>query len=211
MYMEYTDKQLQILEVAVNLFAEQGFDGTSVRDIAKAADVNIAMISYYFGSKEKLMEAIFARHSANVRFQLENLLHDKEMEPFEKMEKLIDTYLEKYFSQQCFHKIVVRSQMSNQSNSVKNILHDMKKQNQELIKKLIHEGQRKGTFKKNIDVPLLMATMIGTANQVMTAQQFYRDVNNLQHLSDIEFEKLMKKKLSQHIKTLFKAILVYED
>lgn len=209
--MEYTDKQLQILEVAVNLFAEQGFDGTSVRDIAKAADVNIAMISYYFGSKEKLMEAIFARHSANVRFQLENLLHDKEMGPFEKMEKLIDSYLEKYFSQQCFHKIVVRSQMSNQSNSVKQILHDMKKQNQELIKKLIQEGQKKGAFKKNIDVPLLMATMIGTANQVMTAQQFYRDVNGLQHLSDTEFDKLMKKKLSQHIKTLFKAILIYED
>lgn len=209
--MEYTDKQLQILEVAVNLFAEQGFDGTSVRDIAKAADVNIAMISYYFGSKEKLMEAIFARHSANVRFQLENLLHDKEMGPFEKMEKLIDSYLEKYFSQQCFHKIVVRSQMSNQSNSVKPILHVMKKPNQELITKLIQEGQKKGAFKKNIDVPLLLATMIGTANQVMTAQQFYRDVNGLQHLSDTEFDKLMKKKLSQHIKTLFKAILIYED
>ncbi len=51
--MEYNEKQLQILEVAEKLFAANGFDGTSIRDIASEAEVNIAMISYYFGSKEK--------------------------------------------------------------------------------------------------------------------------------------------------------------
>ena len=50
---EFNEKQLEILQVAEQLFAEEGFDGTSVRDIAKKANVNIAMISYYFGSKEK--------------------------------------------------------------------------------------------------------------------------------------------------------------
>ena len=44
------------MEAAEELFAEKGFSGTSVRDIADAADVNVAMISYYFGSKEKMLE-----------------------------------------------------------------------------------------------------------------------------------------------------------
>ncbi|MEO6348401.1 MAG: TetR family transcriptional regulator, partial [Aquaticitalea sp.] len=57
--MSLNDKQIQILEVAEKLFAEHGFDGTSVRQIAHEADINIAMISYYFGSKEKLLEALF--------------------------------------------------------------------------------------------------------------------------------------------------------
>ena len=57
--MEYNDKQIAIINTAEKLFALNGFDGTSVRDIAHEAGVNLAMISYYFGSKEKLMEAVF--------------------------------------------------------------------------------------------------------------------------------------------------------
>ena len=50
-------QERSILIEAEKLFSEQDFDAVSVRDIAKEANVNIAMISYYFGSKEKLFEA----------------------------------------------------------------------------------------------------------------------------------------------------------
>ena len=56
--MDFNDKQLKIMEAAEELFAEKGFSGTSVRDIADAADVNVAMISYYFGSKEKMVNKL---------------------------------------------------------------------------------------------------------------------------------------------------------
>ncbi len=55
---EKVDKRAHILAIAEQLFADNGFDGTSVRDIAQLANVNLAMISYYFGSKEKLLEAL---------------------------------------------------------------------------------------------------------------------------------------------------------
>ena len=51
-------KREQILEVAEELIAENGFSGTSVRALAAKAGINVAMISYYFGSKEKLFEAL---------------------------------------------------------------------------------------------------------------------------------------------------------
>ncbi|HNP53387.1 MAG TPA: TetR family transcriptional regulator [Ferruginibacter sp.] len=56
-----SDKRQHIIENAEILFADKGFEGTSVRDIAKQAGVNLAMISYYFGSKEKLEWKRFAR------------------------------------------------------------------------------------------------------------------------------------------------------
>lgn len=46
--MEWNEKQLHILNAAEDLFANKGFEGTSVRDIAQKAEVNVAMISYYF-------------------------------------------------------------------------------------------------------------------------------------------------------------------
>ena len=45
MSVEFNEKQIEILLVAEQLFAEEGFDGTSVREIAKIANINIAIIS----------------------------------------------------------------------------------------------------------------------------------------------------------------------
>ena len=52
-------KEENILFAAEKLFAKNGFGSTSTREICKEANVNISMISYYFGSKEKLYERIF--------------------------------------------------------------------------------------------------------------------------------------------------------
>jgi AcrR family transcriptional regulator len=71
---DFTEKQIQILEVAESLFAEKGFDGTSIRDISKIAKINIAMISYYFGSKERLLQSLIIFKTTDLKSQLENLL-----------------------------------------------------------------------------------------------------------------------------------------
>ncbi len=208
---EYTDKQKTILDVAERLFAASGFEGTSVRDIAKEADVNIAMISYYFGSKDKLLQAIFARHSETIRVKLETVINNTELTPILKIESLIDHFIEKHLCQQDFHKIIAREQMSLKATPVTEMLHEMKKTNQGLIRQIITEGQKKGSFKKNIDIPLMMATISGTVNQLMTTKHYYREINNLQDMSDEDFSKYLRKKLNHHLKNLFKAMLTYED
>jgi AcrR family transcriptional regulator len=50
----------KILKSASNLFASSGFEGTSVRQIARGADVSLGMIRHYFGSKEGLYRACIA-------------------------------------------------------------------------------------------------------------------------------------------------------
>lgn len=56
-----TDTKERILDVAEELFAEHGFTGTSLRRITSEAGVNLAAVNYHFGSKEALLEAVFAR------------------------------------------------------------------------------------------------------------------------------------------------------
>ena len=209
--MEYNDKQVQIMETAEVLFAEKGFNGTSVRDIAVKANVNLAMISYYFGSKDKLLEALFDYRGEHLKLKMESMIGDKQKNSFEKIDLLIDHYIEKVMNQQCFSRIMVREQVMNHTGITAELITQMKKRNQELISKLIHQGQKSGEFKKNIDIPLMMATLVGTANHVIATQHYYRDINNLQSMSEDEFQKHIKKKLSQHLKKLFKAILSNDE
>ena len=50
--------KVRILEVATKLFAQQGFDGTSIRQICKEANANVCMISYYWSGKQELYQGI---------------------------------------------------------------------------------------------------------------------------------------------------------
>lgn len=208
--MNYNDKQVQIMEAAEELFAEKSFDGTSVRDIAEKAGVNLAMISYYFGSKEKLLESLFSYRTENSVVKMESLLQDKAATSLEKVYQLIDYYIDKFQNQTSFHKIMSREQVQNSRCTVTDYIRQFKKRNQEMIQLLIKEGQKKGEFKKNIDIPIMMSTLVGTISHLITTQHYYREINNLQSLTDEEFRKHIRKKLTQHFKFIFKAILTNE-
>ena len=55
---ENAGTRARILEAALDVFAEYGFDGTSTREICKRADVNVAALNYHWGSKESLWLAV---------------------------------------------------------------------------------------------------------------------------------------------------------
>jgi AcrR family transcriptional regulator len=57
----------RLLDSAEELFCEHGFEGASIRDIAAAAECNIASVNYYFGGTEKLYEEVWRRHLVKIR------------------------------------------------------------------------------------------------------------------------------------------------
>lgn len=59
----------RLLETAERLFAEKGFDATSVRVITAEAGCNLAAVNYHFGGKDELYEEIFRRRLAALRSQ----------------------------------------------------------------------------------------------------------------------------------------------
>lgn len=57
------DRAQAVLDAAEELFALHGYDGVTVRQIAKLAGVDVALPSYYFGSKRELLDAVFERRA----------------------------------------------------------------------------------------------------------------------------------------------------
>lgn len=207
--MEYNHKQLAILQAAETLFASQGFHGTSVRDIAHAADVNIAMISYYFGSKEKLIEAIFVNRIVGWKSILESFLKDESLTFLARFDKLVETYIQRIFTNPCFNLMMMRAQLQSDL-GVNDLVHQNKREIFELISSFITSGQEKGVFNDGIDIFMMVNTMVGTTNHIMSTRQHFAKITGLEHLSDDQLQEHLVIHISNYLKKLLKAILIHE-
>jgi AcrR family transcriptional regulator len=84
----------RILEVAERLFAEHGMGGVGLRAITTEAEVNLASIAYHFGSKDGLLEALFAQRAAPIaeeRLRLLALCSQGRERP--ELESILDAFL----------------------------------------------------------------------------------------------------------------------
>ncbi len=66
----------RLLDVAERLFAELGYDGTSLRALAADAAVNLAAVNYHFETKEALYAEAFARRFREVNVERDKLLEE---------------------------------------------------------------------------------------------------------------------------------------
>ena len=160
------DKKDHILDVAEVLFANQGFDAVSVRDISKSAEINLAMISYYFGSKEKLYEAIINRKlitDENIRLEVDNLDSYED-----KIFFFFFLYIKQSFENRKFQNIIFREMSLNQrtlmADSIANQIH----KNFSLITEIIRMGITKKEF-RNVDIELTVMSIIGIIKMYTTS------------------------------------------
>jgi AcrR family transcriptional regulator len=81
-----TATKTALLDAAKRLVAERGYAGTSVRDLAAAADANVASVSYHFGSRERLLNEAVLESFQDWTERLATLAHaDPEAEPRTRM------------------------------------------------------------------------------------------------------------------------------
>ncbi len=83
----------KIFDAATELFLEKGVDRTSVREIAAKAGINLALMNYYFRSKENLFSAIFSKLVKTNSEELIRILNsDLELE--EKIRQYVKVYID---------------------------------------------------------------------------------------------------------------------
>jgi AcrR family transcriptional regulator len=206
--MTFNDKQIEILQVAEQLFAEEGFDGTSVREIAKIANINVAMISYYFGSKEKLLEAIVMHRIGNMGLKLENLIQEN-IAPIDKINRIIEYYIHQVNCNKHIHQII-HNEISNKKRHIStDAFTELKKNNFKLFESIVKQGQELGHFQADINVALLSPIIIGSLLYFHMNKKLYEDLFHLK--TEDDFENYIKNELTQHIQKTIKALLIYED
>lgn len=201
------DKREQIIEAATELFAVKGFEATSIRELAAKAEVNIAMINYYFGSKDKLFEAMVVHKASFMRGKLAEIAADKTTTDIDKINLIIEGYVERILSQPNFHRIVHQELLVNQRQNMHEHIVGSFVNNSKIVKSIIESGIKKKVFKK-VDPELIMASIIGTINQVMLSKAMCSMLMDDSKDIDPYTSPVLKKRLINHIKQMMHSYLL---
>ena len=200
--------EVKIREAAKNVFIAKGFDGCTSREIAKAANVNISMISYYFGSKEKLLEALVIYRIKAMSMHLENL-YQENISPLDKMDKLIAYYIQRVHQNRSIYQIL-HFELSNNKREINlQTFTEVKKNNLRFLENIIKEGQDQGVFQPNINVTLLPTIILGSYSHMHMNKVYYKEVLNLN--TEADFENYVLTELTAHIQKTIKALLVFDS
>lgn len=207
--MTLTDKQIQILEVAEKLFAEHGFDGTSIRQIAQEAEINIAMISYYFGSKEKLLEALFNFRMEDFRMELETII-SKNTDHLATLNTIIAVIIKRVNRNRLTHKIL-NFEFSNESRDIDFVNYvNQKRENYLLFETFIKDGQHKGVFIKDVNIKLIVPTIVGTFFHLYYNERFFKSFMELKDTPEA-LDTFVHDTLTKHIQQTIKALLTHAN
>lgn len=101
--------QQKLLDAAIEAFSENGFQGTSTRDIADRAGVHHPLITYHFKNKDQLWRAATDRIFRDFNISLVKAMAEvPELNPKARAEAFIRTYLHFSRSQPALHRIILQ-------------------------------------------------------------------------------------------------------
>lgn len=202
-------KEEHILIVAEEIFAQKGFSGTSTREICKEAEVNISMISYYFGSKEKLYERIFEYRMKESQSFAKEIMDQPGVDEWQKMSNLVDQFMSRIIKLKSFYKIVQREQLRNNNCYIVEFLKTSKMSFLNFYKELFESGYKNGVFTKKPKLEFVHSTIAGSLFAGINGKDMYKEFFGQQDHAD--FDEKYYNGLKENLKNILKYLLGYHE
>jgi len=197
------DKKEHILETAERVFAELGYEGASTRLLAKEAGVNMAMLNYYFGSKDGLLEAVLKRRISGMHQALQEVINRSELSSWDKLFQITDLYLDRVLTNKRFHRLIHRElSLMQRSDDLYQSVFDAISKNVMAFKEVIEKGVADGTFRK-VDVELTTACIFGTKYYLINSRQIASKLLE----TDISQPEIMENEVKPRAKKFFHDLL----
>ncbi|HEX13164.1 MAG: hypothetical protein C0173_06355 [Desulfurella sp.] len=181
MFMSTKEK---ILEKASELFAQYGYQETSIRKIAKEAKANSAMISYYFGSKKALYESVL---STNMDEFLESVSRIKAKDEKEFLKKFIKIHIGVLKKRGKYISYLMLKESATNFEQVKSLKDKYFDPLANIITRVFKTGIEKKIFKP-YNEQIMLQLLIGI--NVMLALK--NPQNSIEELSNIAYDVFMR-------------------
>lgn len=156
----HKDSVQTILAEATQLFAERGFDGVSVNDVATAAGVSKANVFHHFGSKQALYMAVLNGGLQEFGMLMEHL--QPERAPIEqRLQHFLHAYGKHLQQHPQATQLVLRELLQNRSEITEQLAEQTTDAHFRQLHALLQEGQQAGEIRAGVDVAVLVVMMIG--------------------------------------------------
>ncbi len=152
----------RLLDAAVEVAVEQGFETAGLREIARRADVSPGMIAYYFGDRQGLYEAMFERVFARIQAQVEAVLDDPERSSEDRIADLVRIEISSLAADPWLPQVVMRELLSGKDSPMKDFIGQFIARGPiAMMIERLEEEQATGSISAEYD-PRLLAMSIGT-------------------------------------------------
>lgn len=192
---ETVEAREKILTTAAKMFAEQGYENTSIAQVARAAKVSKALIFWYFETKEHLYHNALRKTLEPYFITVDSL---KGLDEKAQIESLIEQFAEfvreNVYSVRFFLSLVLQGER--QPDEVIHHVSELYGVFRNLIANIIENGQRRGVFRADcsaqLDAAMIMAALDGVLVQNFLSAEFVNSTDDLiGHLKSSILQRLL--------------------
>lgn len=174
----------RILDAAATIFAEHGFHGARINDIAGLANINKAQLYYHVGNKEKIYEMILVRHFKAIADEIESAVKNCE-DPIEGLNTIVRVHADNFKSDERAPRTIAQ-EFGNGSRHMTQEAYFQYARIHSFTESFIEKGIRSGLFRK-ADSDQVNVILNGTLLISLISESFRKNLTN--------FPSIMKKKI----------------
>jgi TetR/AcrR family transcriptional regulator, fatty acid metabolism regulator protein len=158
------DRRKLILDAAIRVFAEHGYHGSRVGDIAEDAGVAHGLLYHYFASKEDVLRTIFVENWGQLiaRFRAVEASHEPAQDKLDGIAKIL---LRTWRNDPALVTVMVREVA--RSHELEAQVEDVREAFG-IIQRVIEEGQATGAFRPDVDARLASWVVYGALEEILT-------------------------------------------
>lgn len=171
----------KIMVAAEELFADKGFAATSIREIARRAGVNSAMIYYYFDDKQGLYRSI-VDFCSNETYRMLLRAFKGKRDPADQLKEFCIEYARAHYLNRDIVKIIHREMIENGSD-LSDFVRMYFRKSLDTVKEILDRGIEKGRFRK-VDMELTAATLFGLILFIFLTEPIIISMKNISSLDE---------------------------
>ncbi|WP_026464706.1 TetR/AcrR family transcriptional regulator [Adhaeribacter aquaticus] len=203
------NKKENILNVAERIFSELGYEGTSTRYLASEAGVNMAMLNYYFGSKNGVLKAVLERKIKGMR-QMLLVVKEQEISSWQKLTTAFEIYVNRLTLNDSFYRIIHREISLVSRTELSDFVVENVLANIGILREIIEEGIQNKSFKA-VDVEMTISSMLGTIYYILNSKFVSSELLNLDLLDPEVMEKQLRPRIKNYMKENLEAFLLNKE
>ncbi len=157
---EYTERQNQIIQESIQLIAEKGIQGLTIKNISKAIGITEPAIYRHFESKNDIILGIISTMKSSTDAELSNI--DENNPTIDKIKKMIQGHTNRFIKNPSLTAIIFSEEIFNNNSILAKPIRLMMKLNQNKLISMIEKGQAAGDVRVDIKAEQISLMVIGS-------------------------------------------------